>query len=198
MIAALALAAAATAVDAERAFAARAQAAGQWRAFADYAADGAVMMVPEPVDAHAWLVKQREAPRSVEWAPAESYVSCDGATAVNTGPFRLTEPRLDGFFTTVWREGSNGWKWLYDGGAPLATPRAWPGAPRIERASCDPAPVSNAPPLPAGGKRGGGASRDRSLLWSWQVDADGTRHFTARLWTGSAYRTVVSDVVAAR
>ena len=92
-------------MDAERAFAARAQAAGQWKAFAEFADEAAVMFVPQLVRAKDWLPKQREETHAVEWAASESYVSCDGETAVNTGPWWLTAAKLDGFFTTVWRKG---------------------------------------------------------------------------------------------
>ena len=203
MIAALLLAAAApqaadgSAVNAERAFAARAQQAGQWQAFAEFADDGAVMFVPQPVRARDWLPKQREEKQAVAWAASASYVSCDGETAVNTGPFWLAAPKLDGFFTTVWRKGEAGWRWTYDGGAPLETPRARVAEPKVERASCAEAPIDMAPVMRPGVKTGGGSSRDRSLVWSWSVEANGARHFKAQLWTGEDYRTVVEDVVPA-
>ena len=195
MIAALLMAG--TAVDAERAFAARAQAAGQWKAFAEFAADDAVMFVPEPVQAKEWLPKQPEEKQAVEWAASASYVSCDGETAVNTGPWWLSGTKANGFFTTVWTKGEAGWRWTYDGGAPLKTPRAKVAEPVVERASCDEAPIGMTPVVKPGVKRGGGESRDRSLVWSWSVEANGARHFKAQIWTGDRYRTVVEDVVPA-
>jgi hypothetical protein len=199
VIAALLMAAAApqTAVEAERAFAARAQEAGQWKAFAEFATDDAMMFVPEPVRAKEWLAKQPEEKQAVAWSASASYVSCDGDTAVNTGPWWQAGAKLDGFFTTVWIKGEAGWRWTYDGGAPLKTPRAKVAEPVVERASCEAPPISNTPPVRPGVKHGGGSSRDGSLIWGWSVEANGARHFKAQIWTGDRFRTVVEDVVPA-
>ena len=89
MIAALLLAAAApvtTAVDAELAFARDAQRIGQWTAFRKWADRDAVVFTPQAAWAREAFPKQ-DPPRAITWRPAHSFVSCDGRTAVNTGPW---------------------------------------------------------------------------------------------------------------
>jgi len=117
MIAALLLAAAApTAIDAERAFASDAQRVGQWTAFAKYADRDAVMFTPQAVWARDFLKARKDPPKSVAWSPARSFVSCDGRTAVNTGPWWGADGVHHGYFTTVWQRTKTGWHWVYDGG----------------------------------------------------------------------------------
>ncbi|WP_231733715.1 MULTISPECIES: hypothetical protein [unclassified Sphingomonas] len=183
-----------SAVDAERAFNRMAQTQGQWTAFRAFATDDAVMFLPQPSNAQAFLKDRKEPVIAVQWWPAESYVACDGSTAVNTGPW--VRPGGSGYFTTVWhRQGDGGWKWSYDAGDALATPRALPEPPKVRRAACGGKPV---PPAHARGERsGGGASPDGTLIWRWEVDADDARRFTASLWNGSRYEPVVQDRVAA-
>ena len=102
MIALLLLAAAApTAIDAERAFARDAQMMGQWTAFAKHADRDAVMFTPQAVWARDFLKGRKDPPKSVSWSPAQSFVSCDGRTAVNSGPWWGTEDDSHGYFTTV-------------------------------------------------------------------------------------------------
>ena len=194
ILAALLLAQAGTAVEAERDFNRIAQTQGQWTAFRRYAADDGVMFTPGPVNAQAFLKDRKDPPFAVQWWPAESYVACDGSAAVNTGPWAA--PRGSGFFTTVWiRQGDGGWKWIYDGGDALKAPRTLPEQPRIRRAACGGVP----PPGPAmrGPDRGAIASRDGSLRWNWAMAADGSRSFTASIWTGERFEDVVIDRVAA-
>ncbi|HEY0621644.1 hypothetical protein [Sphingomonas sp.] len=194
ILAALLLAQAGTAIEAEREFNRVAQTQGQWTAFRRYATGNAVMFVPGPVNAQAFLKDRKDPPVAVQWWPAESYVSCDGTVAVNTGPW--ASPRGSGFFTTVWlRQEDGGWKWIYDGGDALTTPRALPEQPRVRHAAC-----SDVPPLgPAmpGPDNGASASRDGSLRWKWSAGTDGSRSFTASIWTGERFEDVVADHVPA-
>ena len=69
-----------TAVDAERAFARDAQKLGQWTAFRKYADETAVMFTPQAVWAQTFLADKKDPPKSVEWWPDRSFVSCDGRT----------------------------------------------------------------------------------------------------------------------
>jgi hypothetical protein len=111
MILALLLAAAEppmTAIDAERAFVADAQKLGQWTAFRKYAADDAVMFVPQQVNAQAFLKDRKDPPASVYWWPGKSFVSCDGSYAVNTGPWVRQYGKAVGYFTTVWKRQPDG------------------------------------------------------------------------------------------
>ena len=76
-----------TAVDAEHAFAADAQRIGQWSAFRKYADRDAVIFTPQASWARDFLKGRKDPPRAIRWHPAKSFVSCDGRTAVNTGPW---------------------------------------------------------------------------------------------------------------
>lgn len=194
ILAALLLAQAGTAVEAERDFNRIAQNQGQWTAFRRYAADDAVMFVPRPTNAQAFLKDRKDPPVAVQWWPAQSYVACDGSAAVNSGPW--VAPRGSGFFTTVWvRQPDSGWKWIYDGGDALKTPRALPEQPKVRRAACSAVPALT-PPASAPDS-GAGASRDGSLRWRWAMAVDGSRGFTASIWTGKRFEDVVTDRVAA-
>jgi len=194
ILAALLLAQAGTAVEAELEFNRTAQTQGQWTAFRRYADDDAVMFAPRQINAQAFLKDRKDPPISVQWWPAESYVACDGSAAVNTGPW--VAPRGSGFFTTVWvRRGTGGWKWVYDGGDALKTPRALPDQPKVRRAACSAAPPS-APIIPSP-NTSAGASRDGSLRWGWVISEDASRYFTASIWTGEQFELVIRDYVPA-
>src|SRR5439155_20468053 len=120
MIAALLLAAApvATAIDAEIALARDAKRIGQWTAFRKWADRDAVMFTPQAVWARTFLKGRKDPPKSISWRPTQSFVSCDGRTAVNTGPWFTQDSRIAGYFTTVWQRTPRGWRWVYDGGVP--------------------------------------------------------------------------------
>ncbi|MEO7239802.1 MAG: hypothetical protein ABIW16_00210 [Sphingomicrobium sp.] len=204
MISMLLLAAAAmtpTAVDAERAFARDSQRIGQWSAFRRYADPDAVMFTPQAVWAHEFLKDRKDPPRSLRWSPSESFVSCDGRTAVNSGPWASANGKSNGYFTTVWQRDKGRWLWVYDGGDDLAAPRARRTQPRVRRASCRGTP--KAPPMfamPPAVKRvrtgppadaGRGLSADRTLAWVWRVEGKGARQFRTFLWNGSHYEQVL-------
>src|SRR3954466_6577788 len=203
MIAAFLLAVAApTAVDAELAFARDAQQIGQWSAFAKYADHDAVMFTPQAVWARDFLKDRKNPPKSVRWAPVHSFVSCDGRTAVNTGPWWGADGVHHGYFTTVWQRAGNDWRWAYDGGdAQEGAPPAAPGKAKAHRASCRAkapgAPVIPPPPLTAKEARttpedsGRGQSADKTLGWDWKVEKDGRRHFRVFQWNGERYEQVL-------
>lgn len=200
MLLALLLAAAEpqTAVDAERAFNAAAQSKGQWTAFREFAADDAVMFVPQVVNAQEWLKDRADPPKSVEWWPTESYVSCDGKVAVNTGGWKRPDGSV-GYFTTVWNSQADGrWKWTLDHGDSLATPRRQPKKPVVRRAKClnffnhlMTVPDENAVASDSF------TSLDGSLMYAWEVRADGSRSLNVQLWNGRDFETVLRDKVAA-
>src|SRR5690348_7957061 len=129
------MAAAPSAVDAEHAFARDAQRIGQWTAFRKWADRDAVVFTPQAAWARQTLPK-KDPPKAIRWAPAQSFVSCDGRTAVNTGPWWKVDGSIGGYFTTVWQRSGKNWRWVYDGGGPM-TGKAPPTAhPAVERASC--------------------------------------------------------------
>ena len=199
LILAAAAAAQMTPIDAERAFAEDAHKLGQWTAFRKWSTDDAVLFVPQQVNAHAFLKDKKDPPASVFWWPGRSYVSCDGSYAVNTGPWVREGGKSVGYFTTVWqRQPGGGWKWTYDGGDNLDTPRAEGGDIEEVRAVCGgqppPAPT---PELDPGVKYTSGESADGTLRWTWSVAPDGSRSFRAWLWTLEGMQRVIDDQVAA-
>jgi hypothetical protein len=209
MIAALLLASApvATAVDAERAFAADARKYGQWTAFRQYADHDAVMFTPQAVWVQEFLKDRKDPPKTVKWAPAHSFVSCDGRTAVNTGPWWGADGVHHGYFTTVWQRTDQQWRWVYDGGDGLDGPP--PPQPRVQvlRASCRTkapgAPIIPPPPLTPKQARttpednGRGQSADKTLGWDWKVEKSGARRFRVYQWNGLRYAQVLVNDIAA-
>jgi hypothetical protein len=209
MIAAFLLASApiATAVDAERAFTRDAQTIGQWTAFRKWADADAVVFTPQA----AWArqaIPAKDPPKAISWHPAHSFVSCDGRTAVNTGPWWNVDGTPGGYFTTVWQRTNGRWRWVYDGGGPLAgaAPPTTIKA-QVHRASCGAkapgAPIPPPPKLTARQARttpednGRGESADKTLGWDWKVAKDGSRKLRVYAWDGANYAQVLFNDVPA-
>jgi hypothetical protein len=183
-------------VDAERAYAAMAQEKGQWTAFRATAAPGAIMFVPDPVDAAEFLKNRKDPAVAVKWQPAQSYLSCDGKTGANLGPWQ--RPNSVGYFTTVWTRSGGAWRWNVDFGDGLkAAMAAAPAKLTPRRASCRVAKPALLPKLAAVDKSGSGSSADHSLEWTWRAEKDGSRHFLVYLWNGRGYDTVIDRTIAA-
>ena len=204
MILALLLAAGSStsAIEAERQFAADAQKLGQWTAFRKWAAADALMFTPDPVKVQDLLKGSKDPPVAVFWWPGRSFVSCDGQSAVNTGPWVRGWGKSVGYFTTVWNRQSDGtWKWTYDAGDTLAQARAEGGDIRPVAATCPQKDLPVPPPpqaeMPEGVKFGRGSSPDGTLQWMWTVQPDGARTFRASVWDGSSHKPVIDDRVAA-
>lgn len=205
MITALLLASApvATAIDAELAFARDARRIGQWSAFRKWSARDAVMFTPQAVWAKTFLRTMKDPPRAISWRPMQSYVACDGRTAVNTGPWFTQDHRVGGYFMTVWQRTPEGWRWVYDGGVPRVKGSVGK-SPRSERASCStpktPAPIPAPPPLKPSQAlttpqdNGRGLSADRTLAWDWVVTSAGQRTFRVFLWNGKRYGEVIHAI----
>ena len=196
-----------TALDVERAFAADARKIGQWTAFRKYADRDAVMFTPQAVWARDYLADRKDPPKTVRWAPAHSFISCDGRTAVNTGPWWAADGVHHGYFTTVWQRSGNGWRWDYDGGDALDGPLPKAPVAQVHRASCRTkapgAPII--PPLPLTQKQaqttpedtGRGQSADKTVGWDWKVEKDGSRKFRVYQWTGVRYAQVLYNDIPA-
>jgi hypothetical protein len=196
-----------TAVDAERIFARDAQKLGQWTAFRTYADKDAVMFTPQAVWVQQFLKDRKDPPKAVRWAPAHSFVSCDGRTAVNTGPWWGADGVHHGYFTTVWQRLNREWRWVYDGGDGQTGPLPPPPTVKVHRASCGTkapgAPIIPPPPLTPKQARttpednGRGQSADKTLGWDWKVEKDGARHLRVYQWNGLRYAQVlVNDIPA--
>ena len=194
-----------SAIDAERSFDRDSQRLGQWTAFRKYADTDAVMFTPQAVWAQDFLKDRKDPPKSVRWWPGQSFVSCDGRTAVNSGPW-IRPDNSHGYFTTVWQRDQRVWKWVYDGGDGLTGPLPRRKAPTVRRAACN-AKAPGAPiiPLPAMTDKqarkaqidsGAGQSADKTLGWDWKVEKNGERRFRVYLWSGSRYAQVLYNHIA--
>ena len=198
-----------TAVDAELAFARDAKRIGQWSAFRKWADRDAVMFTPQAVWAQSFLKPLKDPPRTVTWGPTQSFVSCDGRTAVNTGPwFKGIDGTQGGYFTTVWQRTGRNWRWVYDGGGPVApNTSVKKGKPAVRVASCKSkppgAPISPPPALTPKEARttpediGRGQSADKTLGWEWKVAKDGARTLRVYQWNGRRYTTALSNDIPA-
>nr|WP_166178267.1 hypothetical protein [Altererythrobacter segetis] len=180
-------------VAAELAFARAAQEKGQWAAFRQFAADGAVMFTPQPTQAKTWLKGRAEPSVAVKWQPYEVWMSCDGSLAVTKGAWQ--RPNGVGYFTTVWQRQKNGdYKWVLDQGDALAQPLPEPEMIAGQVADCSRA---SPPDIPPAAGRTVGWSNDKTLQWIVEVKPDNSRSFKVHRWTGSGYEEVLRSEVAA-
>jgi hypothetical protein len=185
-------------VATEFAFATEAKAKGQWTAFRDYAADDAVMFVPQLVEARDWLKKQANPAQTVTWQPYSVWMSCDGSMAVSKGAWQRSDG-TNGYFTTVWQRQKNGkYKWTLDQGDTLAQPLAAPEMISGVVADCSKPTASSVPAPPAGVVQRVGWSDDKTLQWIVDVRADGSRSFKANRWTGDGFEEAVRSDVGAK
>ncbi|MFN3820205.1 hypothetical protein [Blastomonas sp.] len=197
---------------AEIAFARLARDKGQWTAFRQTAADDAVMFVDQPVLAQAWLKGRADPPVAVTWQAQKLFMACDGRTGASTGAAQYPGGAT-GYYTTVWqnmekpRAKKPDWKWVMDHGTTLAQPRAGDemissrtaactGNPKAMLGAIPFGPPPKGVPVAAPAASGARASADGTMVWRWDVRADGSRTVSIDLWNGSGFDTVVSDEVA--
>lgn len=181
-------------VAAESAFARLAQDKGQWKAFEETAAEGAVMFTPQRVLARDWLKGRKNPEQAVRWQPHDVWMSCDGTYAVSHGAWQNGDTA--GQFVTVWQRQKNGdFKWVLDQGAPLAQPLPQPEMIAGRVATCrakaggTDRPNKSLAALPVADPAAG-ASGDQTLEWRTEVRPDGSRSFVARGWNGTAFEDV--------
>lgn len=105
-------------VAAERAFAADGQAMGVKRSFLKHSSERAIVIQPEPVNAHEALEAspddKPDGPK-LEWWPVWAGISSSGDLGFTTGPYAFGGQRRGHYFT-VWKKMDAEWKWLFDGG----------------------------------------------------------------------------------
>ena len=125
-------------VAAERAFAADGAKRGWAAAFRSYAAPDAIMLNPDPINAHESLAKiPGDGETTLDWRPAYAGISRSGDFGFTTGPFLIRGLEgVVGHYFTVWRLQSDGtWKWIFDAGtdvvdtSPVALNEDIPGLP---------------------------------------------------------------------
>ena len=180
-------------VAAEIAFARAAREQGQWTAFRQFAAPGAVIHTPSgPVPADTFLSGRADPAEAVQWEPRAVAISCDGAMAVSQGRYRDPDGMV-GNFVTVWqRQGDGEYRYVFDVGGP-DVPQP-PPRKAIEDgdivvtsidavlglvASCprgEEIPPPPAIPIGEDGKADARLSRDGTLRWRWEQREDGTRY----------------------
>ena len=163
------------------------------------------MFTPQAVWAQDFLKGKKDPPEAVRWWPATSFVSCDGHTAVNTGPWSRERGTRHGYFTTVWQREKGKWLWVYDGGDALKVPMKAPTppgrSPRIvreqgARRARHSAASADAQAGPHHARRQWpGQSADRTLGWDWKVEKTGARHLRVFQWTGARYAQVLYNDV---
>lgn len=187
-----------TIVAAEIAFARAAREQGQWTAFRQFAAPGALLHGANgPFPIEPWLATQTDPPQAVQWEPRAVVISCDGALAVSQGRYRDPDGKV-GNFVTVWeRQGNGEYRYVFDAGGddvpqpPPRKPVEGEGGIVVTAmdavlgmvASC-PRGGSEIPPPPAipvgeDGKTDARLSRDGTLRWRWEHRTDGTRYAKA-------------------
>lgn len=197
-------------VATEIAFSRAAREKGQWSAFAEYAASGAVIHGRDgPIGAAPWLASQDDPKAAVQWTPLAVWMSCDGQLAVSQGKF--AEPGGNwGYYVTVWERQSDGsYRWTYDMGAPdpmlterenrerepvigdenaivvEAIPMVQGDFAQCARGSGKPQPLATS--IETDARTGGTVSRDGSLSWQWLHYGDGRRAFSASLWKAGSW-----------
>ena len=195
-------------VAAESAFARMAREDGQWTAFYEFSAEGAIIHGRNgPIDARTWLAAQANPEQAVQWGPRAVWLSCTGDLAVSRGRFVDPDGTV-GTFVTVWqRQKNDEYKWTYDVGTPddpQPAPAEKPSADEIvvtgmdviqgHVADCRDPAAPPPPPLPIaaypeGTRQGGGASQDGTLRWSWVQLPDGSRAFTSAILRDNAWET---------
>lgn len=168
-------------VAAEIAFAQRAREKGQWSAFREYAADDAIMFVPQVVNAQQWLKGRTDPPESVRWQPHEIWSSCDGSLSVSYGAWQRPD-NTTGWFTTAWvRQDDGSYRWVMDQGDDAAEPIAAPDIIATHVAPCEGREKPRAMQPPAHSDAPYGVSRDGTLRWDVLVADDCARTVNIRM-----------------
>lgn len=185
----------------ELAFAREAREEGQWTAFREYAAEDAVMFVPEAVKAQEWLSDREDPPQPVQWQPHEVWSSCDGSLSVTKGAWQRPDGSV-GYFTTVWeRQGRPGddeeYRWVLDQGDVLAEPLPEPDIIQTTVADCGGDALPVAPASTPGLTSGSGGSRDRTLTYAWDVAPDLSRTLTVTMLIDGEAEDVLAVAVPA-
>lgn len=195
-------------VATELAFARAAQEKGQWTAFREYATDDAVLFVPEPVEAQAWLKSQANPAQAVTWQPHEVWSSCDGSMAVTRGAWQRPD-RSFGYFTTIWKRQKDGqYKWVLDQGDVLTEPLVEPEFVKTSVADCPssvekgakmPALIASAmmdESMPAGGEYFNQTAADETLFMNFVVNGS-SRQWKLWIWKDGGLTEAMAGTVEA-
>lgn len=184
-------------IAAELAFARAAREEGQWSAFREYAADDAVMFVPQAVQAQEWLQGRADPAQAVQWQPHQVWMSCDGSLAVTRGAAQWPDGRL-GSFVTVWeRQRDGSYKWVLDKVGFVEQPLAAPDFIQTRVADCaanDEIVMTHSRPHQAA--VGQSSSRDFTLEFIWATDLNDEFSLTVRMMQNGAITEVLDERLA--
>lgn len=101
-------------VATELRFASTARREGQWSAYRDFMADGALLFIPRLVGAETWLDNRPDPGAVIDWQPHHIYIGCDGALAASVGAWQ-GDDMTHGAYLTVWQRQLDGsYRWLLD------------------------------------------------------------------------------------
>lgn len=203
-----------TIVSTEIAFARAAREEGQWTAFREFAAPGALIHgVNGVIEAAPWLAALEDPEEAVQWGPRTVVMSCDGSIAISQGRFRTPEDMV-GKFVTVWeRQPDRTYRYVYDVAAP-DVPQP-PPRKQIEDgdivvtaidtvegmvATCPRAgePTPPPPARSAVAQRPGDVrqSRDGTLRWRFQHRGEGERYVVAEYYFAGEWVTAIEETLA--
>ena len=177
---------------------------GQWTAYREYAADDAVMFVPDAVDAREWLAQQQNPAEPLQWQPHMVWSSCDGTLAVTQGAWQIGSSR-NGKYLTVWRrQEDGGYKWVQTQADTTTQPLVAPEMVQTEVADCatgteDPSLAIQATNVSARDQRMKGpgqfydnSSRDNTLFLNMFAQTDLARHWSLYVMKGGVLTQVLS------
>jgi hypothetical protein len=201
-------------VAAELAFVRAAREQGQWAAFRQFAAPGALLHGANgPLAIDVRLATQADSPIVMQWKPRAVVISCDGALAVSQSRYRDPEGKV-GTRLTVWERQPSGEYRLIFHASGDDVPQPPPSKPLEDGniivtaldavtgmiASC-PRGGSEIPPPPAlalgaDGKADARLSRDGTLRWRWEHRADGTRYAKAEYFYEGRWLTALEQSLA--
>jgi ketosteroid isomerase-like protein len=106
-------------VDLEARFAAASREKGARTAFLEFLAEDSIVLQPGPVWGRAAWESADELAGTLDWAPDWAELAGDGMLGFATGAWLLTPTegaRVEGRYLTVWRQDTNGWAVVFDGG----------------------------------------------------------------------------------
>lgn len=138
-------------VELEGRFAAASRARGARAAFLEFLAEDSIVLRPGPVWGRAAWEAAQDSPATLDWRPDRAQLAADGRFGYSTGPWTLTGDdgaRLEGRYVTVWRQDSDGWRVVFDGGL-VGSGAASQGAARLDEARCQRDPTAQAGDLQA-------------------------------------------------
>jgi hypothetical protein len=178
---------------------------GLWTALRETAAPGAILLMPEQVDALAWLKDQPEPPVPVDREPDAVWMSCDGSYGAVRGGWTTEE--TSGHYASVWQRQEDGsYKWLVRHRVGRDGPVAKPDMISAGIADCDgqrrrPGAGEHdkePPQVPAPVKAKSDYSTDGTLYWRSGRDAAGILLLLVRIRKDGEMRTVLGEELESR